>query len=62
MALSFFRFPNIILEINTHSKEVTETEGWEHLMAVASALQTEVLRLSAGCKDTTPPAKRRRTS
>ena len=26
MDLSFFRFPNIILEINTHSKEVTTEE------------------------------------
>ena len=48
--------------VSEHSQEVTETEGWKHLMAVAPALQTEAFRALAGCKDTTPPAKRPRTS
>ena len=48
--------------VSSHGKEVTETEGWRHLTAAAPLLQTEAFRALAGCKDTTPPAKRPRTS
>jgi speckle-type POZ protein len=47
--------------VSEHIKEVTESEGWKHLMAVAPALQTEALRAVLGCKDTTPPIKRPRS-
>ena len=36
--------------VSEHSQEVTETEGWEPLMAAAPALLTEAFRALAGCR------------